>query len=445
MELLRETFGKDFSWGVSSAAYQIEGAYQKNGKGISIWDDFVKQKGKIINNAHANVSCDFYHNYTQDLTLMRSMNIRNYRFSLSWSRIFPSGTGQINKEGVDFYNRILDFCLELEITPWITLYHWDLPLNLEQKGGWTNREVVHWFGEYVQFCVKTFGDRVKNWMVLNEPMVFTGAGYFLGIHAPGKKGLNSFLAAVHHAALCQAEGGRIIRSMGQSKIGTTFSCSHIDAYSTDAQDTLAARRVDALLNRTFVEPLMGLGYPVKDLRVLQRMEQFIKDGDESRLKFEMDFLGVQNYTREVVAHSYFIPLLQAKIVKANMRNVNRTLMNWEVYPESMYRMIKQFAAYDANKELIITENGSAFADEVLDGEINDTGRKEYLQDYLQEVLRAQEEGINVKGYFVWTFTDNFEWAEGYHPAFGLVHVDFITQKRTVKSSGHWYSKFLSQD
>ena len=444
MELRRDDFGKDFAWGVSTAAYQIEGAHLTSGKGISIWDEFVRRKGKILNNAHANVSCDFYHNYPQDLALMRAMNIPNYRFSVSWSRIFPEGTGMPNKAGIDFYNRVIDFCLELEIEPWITLYHWDLPLELEKRGGWTNRQVIDWFDHYVSFCVKTFGDRVKKWMVLNEPMVFTGAGYFLGVHAPGRKGLNTFLAALHHAALSQAEGGRIIRSADSAaRIGTTFSCSHIDPLTNDEQDVLAAKKIDALLNRTFVEPLLGMGYPLKELKVLQRLESFVQDGDEARLQFDMDFIGVQNYTREVVAHSYFTPLLQAKIVKASLRNVETTLMNWEVYPESIYYMLHQFGRYSNAPQIIVTENGSAFYDELRDGAINDVKRKHYLQEYLRQVLRARHEGVQVNGYFVWTFTDNFEWAEGYHPAFGLVHVDFDTQKRTVKASGLWYSRFLS--
>src|SRR5687768_9722960 len=252
----RKLFAEEFAWGVASSAYQIEGAHNQHGKGLSIWDDFTARKGVINNNQHGNAACDFYNNYHHDLTLMRSLNIRHYRFSISWSRIFPDGTGVVNKAGVDFYNRVIDFCLELEIEPWITLYHWDLPLELEKKGGWTNREIINWFTEYVSFCIKAFGDRVKHWIVLNEPMVFTGAGYFLGIHAPGRKSLSSFFAAAHHAAMCQAEGGRIIRSInGKLKIGTTFSCSHIDSLTNDMQDLIAAKKVDTLLNRTFIEPL----------------------------------------------------------------------------------------------------------------------------------------------------------------------------------------------
>ncbi len=277
----REEFGSDFKWGISTAAHQIEGAYNADGKGASIWDVFANTKGKTLNNQNANTSCNFYNQYAKDITLMYQLGIPNFRFSISWSRIFAAGTGAVNKSGVDFYNRVIDLCVELEVEPWITLYHWDLPFELEKKGGWVNREIINWFGDYVHFCIKAFGDRVKHWMILNEPMVFTGAGYFLGIHAPGKKGLGNFLASAHHAALCQAEGGRIIRSVrNDCKIGSTFSCSHIEPLHNTGYDVAAAIKVDALLNRMFIEPLLGLGYPVKDLSLLNRLGAFVKNGDE---------------------------------------------------------------------------------------------------------------------------------------------------------------------
>jgi beta-glucosidase len=442
----KKDFGEDFAWGTSTAAYQTEGAHDLDLKGKSIWDVFTATKGKITGGHNGNTACDFYHKYACDIALMSQLNITNFRFSLSWSRIMPFGTGPVNTKGVDFYNKVIDFCLECGIEPWITLYHWDLPYELEKKGGWTNRQIVDWFTTYVQVCVKKFGDRVKNWMVLNEPMVFTGAGYFLGVHAPGRKGLANFLPAVHHAALCQAEGGRIIKSMlGDSKVGTTFSCSYVEPYRKIERDVLAAKRVDVLLNRLFVEPLAGLGYPVKDLKLLQRLEMFVKDGDEKRLAFDMDFIGVQNYTRELVKYSLFTPFLFAKIVKANERNVDHTVMNWEIYPEAMYQMLNRFSKYKCFKELIVTENGAAFPDTVVDNAVNDEHRKRFLQQNIQQVLRAKQKGINVTGYFVWSFTDNFEWAEGFHPRFGLVHVDFETQKRTVKASGHWYSHLLKSE
>ncbi len=432
---------EQFYWGVSTAAYQVEGAHDTQGKGPSIWDEFTHTKGKIYKGQNADVSCDFYHNYAKDIGLMSQMNISNYRFSLSWSRLFPQGNGTINPKGVEFYNRVIDFCLDLGIEPWITLYHWDLPYALELKGGWTNRDIVNWFAEYVVQCVKLFGHRVKHWMVLNEPMVFTGAGYFLGIHAPGRKGLNNFLAATHHAALCQAEGIRVIKSFyTDCKVGTTFSCSLIEPLTNSDNDISAAIRVDVLANRLFVEPLCGLGYPVKDLKLLNRLEPFIKDGDEQKLAADADFIGIQNYTREVVRHSLLTPLLWAQVVKASKRNVPFTEMNWEVYPTAIYAMLQQFSRY--GKEMIVTENGAAFEDRLVGGNVQDTQRTTYLQNHISEVLRARREGIRVNGYFVWSFIDNFEWAEGYRPRFGLVHCDFQTQKRTIKASGHWYANFL---
>lgn len=444
MSFCKDCFGPDFNWGVSTAAYQIEGAYNTDGKGLSIWDVFTNTKGKIRLNENANTACDFYHRYTQDLAMMRLMHITNYRFSIAWPRILPNGTrDKINYAGIDFYNRLIDFSLELGITPWVTLYHWDLPYELEKRGGWNNREVLHWFEDYVALCIKKFGDRVKHWMVLNEPMAFTGAGHFFGIHAPGKKGLSNFLSAAHHAALCQAEGGRIIKSMrSDCKVGTTFSASHIEPLTQLEEDVAAAKKVDALMNRLFIEPLLGLGYPTEDVRVLQRINQFIWPGDEAKLAFDMDFIGLQNYTREIVKHSFYTPFVKAQIVKAQQRKVVTTSMNWEVYPESIYQVLKKYATYPNMPEILVTENGAAFPDAVENGAVHDDQRKQYLQTHLEEVLRAQREGVNVKGYFVWTFLDNFEWAEGYHPRFGLVHVDFKTQKRIIKDSGNWYRQFL---
>ncbi|WP_034256842.1 GH1 family beta-glucosidase [Adhaeribacter aquaticus] len=444
-ELHKEAFGKDFKWGVSTAAYQIEGAHQADGKGASIWDHFTGIKGKILNNHNGNNACDFYNRYHSDLNLMRELHIPNFRFSLSWSRILPQGVGQINYKGVDYYQRIIDHCLENNIEPWVTLYHWDLPLALEQKGGWANRDVVSWFEEYAQLCADKFGDRVRNWMVLNEPMVFVGAGYFLGKHAPGRRGIKSFLSATHHAALCQAAGGRILKaSLPHAKVGTTFSCSHLEPYRDLERDKKATLRVDAILNRLFLEPALGLGYPFQEVKSLKRITDFFKAGDEDLLPFDFDFIGVQNYTREVVKYSLFTPFIQASLVPANKRKVVHTAMNWEVYPEAIYHMLHKFQAYPKVKKIIITENGAAFPDVLINGNVQDSQRLQYLQQYLKQILRAKQEGVKVDGYFVWTFTDNFEWAEGYNPRFGLVYVDFETQERYVKASGQWYSNFLKQ-
>ncbi|KUY17444.1 beta-glucosidase [Elizabethkingia miricola] len=443
MLLTKEAFGKDFIWGVSTAAYQIEGAHNLDGKGPSVWDKFVQKRNKIFRNHTGDIACDHYNRYIDDLYLMHSMNIRNYRFSVSWSRILPEGTGRINQAGIDFYNKLIDLSLDLGITPWITLYHWDLPHSLEVKGGWTNRDVKDWFSDYVAICVKNFGDRVKNWMVLNEPTVFSAAGYFFGVHAPGRKSIEGFLAAAHHATLAQAHGARVIKALQpESNVGTTFSCSHVEPYTNREKDIKAAKKADLLLNRLFIEPLLGMGYPVNEIKTLRRIEKYIKQNDEQDLKFDMDFIGIQNYTREIIRYAMFVPFLQAKIVNAKDRNVEMTAMKWEVYPESIYHILKKFQAYENIPPLIITENGAAFPDTLQNNRVHDPKRLQYMQNILQQVLRAKQEGVNVNGYFVWTFLDNFEWAEGYHPRFGLVHVDFQTQQRTVKASGHWYADFI---
>ena len=443
MSLHSKDFGKDFIWGVSTSAYQIEGAHDKDFKGASIWDEFSNKKKNIALNHNGNTACNFYHHYVEDLKLMHSLGIRNFRFSISWSRILPYGKGLVNLKGIDFYNKLINECLKLCITPWVTLYHWDLPLELEKQGGWTNRDIIAWFSDYVALCVKSFGDRVTHWMILNEPMVFTGAGYFLGVHAPGKKGLANFLAATHHTVLCQAEGARVIKSMyPNAQVGTTFSCSHIEPYTQTSRDIDAAKRIDVLLNRLFIEPSLGLGYPYNRLPLINRIEKYMKAGDEKLLAFDFDFIGIQNYTREIVKYSFFTPFFKASLVKAEKRNVPLTAMNWEIYPDGIYHILKKYNEYIGIKKIIITENGAAFNDKLVDGKINDTNRINFYEEYINQVLKAKQEGVKVDGYFSWSFIDNFEWAEGYAPRFGLVYVDFETQRRTLKESAHWFKSFL---
>ncbi|WDF58601.1 GH1 family beta-glucosidase [Flavobacterium sp. KACC 22758] len=442
--LNKNQFGEDFLWGVSTAAFQIEGAHDSDGKGSSIWDVFTSQKGKIKNGHHALTACDFYNSYQNDIDLIRELNIPNFRFSISWPRIMPTGVHPVNQAGIDYYNKIIDSLLASGIEPWITLYHWDLPHALEVKGGWTNRESVNWFSEYVEVCVQYFGDRVKNWMVINEPSVFTGAGYFLGIHAPGKKGITNYLKAMHHVTLATAAGARILRNkVPEANIGTTFSCTHIEPATESAKDVEAAKRVDTLLNRTFIEPILGLGYPQKDLPVLKKLNNYILEDDLNNLDFDFDFIGLQCYTREVVKSSILTPYIGAELVSAEKRNVISTEMGWEVYPPALYHVLEKFNKYDKIKKIIITENGAAFPDTVTNGKVFDIKRTHYIQDHLEQILKAKKNGLNVEGYFVWSLTDNFEWAEGYNARFGLIHVDFETQKRTIKNSGLWFKDFLS--
>jgi beta-glucosidase len=443
-QLNKSLFGENFKWGVSTAAFQIEGATDADGKGLSIWDAFTAKKGKILNGHKADVACDFYNNYKADIDLVKQLNIPNFRFSISWTRLLPNGTGEVNQAGADYYNQVIDYCITQGIEPWVTVYHWDLPQVLEDKGGWTNRDMIEWFTKFTAVCAEHFGDRVKYWMVMNEPSVFSGAGYFFGIHAPGRTGLKNFLPAIHHIVLSMAAGAKKLRELlpPGAEIGTTFSCSYIEPRSNSKRDLKAAHVADALVNRLFIEPVLGLGYPVNDIPVLKGLEKFYRAGDEQNMHFDFDFIGMQNYTREIVRYSFFTPYINASLVKAKDRNVDTTAMGWEVYPPAIYHILKKFNAYPQIRKILITENGAAFPDQVVDGTVNDPKRTLYLQNHLQQVLKAKQEGCKVEGYFIWTLTDNFEWAEGYHPRFGLIYVNFDTQDRIVKSSGKWYSDFL---
>jgi beta-glucosidase len=444
-ELKRMDFGADFIWGTATASYQIEGAWNVDGKGESIWDHFVHNTKKVKTRETGDIADDFYHLYNSDIELMHKMNIPASRFSLSWPRILPQGTGTVNQKGIDFYNRVIDKCLKENVTPWITCYHWDLPQALQEKGGWMNRDIIQWFEEYVEICARNFGDRVKNWMVINEPLSFTLGGQLLGMHAPGKVGFKSFYSSVHHVTMAQAAGGRILREhVKDGKIGTTFSCAPVDGWKYTPANIKAAKRVDVVANRLFIEPALGMGYPVKDLPALKHVLKYMRPGDEEKIKFDFDFIGVQNYTRMMAKHFALLPIVHALQIKPEKLGHDLTEMHWEVYPEGMYRIIKQFAAYKGVKEIIITENGAAVKDELVNGEINDVKRLQYIKDYLKYVLKAKKEGINVTGYFIWSFLDNFEWAEGYRPRLGIVGVDFKTQQRTVKASGKWYAEFLKQ-
>lgn len=444
-QLSVKDFDDPFFWGVAMAAAQNEGAWNEEGRGPSIWDVFARRQGKIKGKAKPYVSNDFYHRFKDDLLLVKALGFNSFRFSLSWSRILPEGSGKINQAGLQFYHKLIDECLKQDITPFITLYHWDLPQALEQKGGWASPLMNRWFIKYATVCAEAFGGKAKNWVVLNEPFGFTTLGYMLGKHAPGKTGLNNFLKAVHHAALAQADGGRVLRSIIKNAyIGTSFSCSEVRAHTNNPDDTEAARKTDILLNRLFIEPLLGKGYPNENFKLIERLELVNKSWKYTeQLRFDMDFIGLQNYFPVVVKHSPFIPYVNATEVKAAARKVPHTAMGWEISPTSFYNMLKRYWKYGAVKEIIVTESGAFFPDKIINGQIADVQRMEYHQQYLQALLHAKKDGVKINGYMAWTLTDNFEWSEGYHARFGLVHVDFKTQLRTVKQSGYWFRDFLN--
>lgn len=437
-------FPKNFKWGVTISAYQNEGEWNTYGKGNSIWDTFTNHDD--FKKENGNDATLFYHHYFEDIKRAKDLNLDVFRFSLSWARIFPDGIGEINTEGVTFYHNVIKSCIELDIEPWITLYHWDLPEALENKGGWTNRKILDWFTEYVDFCTKEYGSVVKNWIVLNEPMSFIGLGYFMGMHAPGRKGIHNFLPASHHATLCQSIGGRIIRKNTKNAfVGTTFSCSAVKPINRFARNKRASIRIDALLNRFFIEPALGLGYPIDAIPGLRLIKKYFKEGDEDLMKFDFDFIGIQYYFRIVAKHSLFPPILFAKEIPAMKRNVAINNMGMEIYPKGMLKVLKKFNAYKNIPDIYITESGVCFDDPLIKEEVKDKKRIKYYKKTFYYTLKAIQKNINVKGYLVWTLVDNFEWAEGTKARFGLYYTDFTTQRRYIKKSGIWLQQFLKKN
>jgi beta-glucosidase len=430
---------ENFTWGVATSAYQTEGAWNLDGKADSIWDTFTNAKD--FKKGNGNTATDFYHKYEADILHIKELNIKAFRFSLSWSRIFPLGIGVPNAKGVEFYHKVIDCCIKNGIEPWLTVYHWDLPQALENLGGWTNREILNWFAFFTEFCTKEYGQKVKYWIVLNEPMSFVGLGYFMGIHAPGRRGLNNFLPAAHHATLCQAIGGRIIRkNVPEANIGTAFSCSQVSPHTRF--DRQAAKRLDALLNRFFIEPTLGLGYPTDAITGLKNIEKYIKPGDADLMKFDFDFIGLQYYFRIVAEYSLYPPILYANEIPAEKRQVKTNNMGMEIYPKGLYKMLKKFSKYEGVKQIYITESGVCFDDELSEGQVIDNERIKYFKKTFKIAAKAIKTGINLKGYFIWTLVDNFEWADGFRPRFGIIYNDFETQIRTIKQSGRWLRDFF---
>lgn len=441
---------KDFAWGAAISAAQTESANDVGGKGPSIWDEFcdrrkgiVRKRGMIRNNDHISGASDFYTHYKADIDLLKKIGFRHFRFSIAWSRVLPDGV-TVNQAGVQFYKDVVGYCIEQGITPWITLYHWDLPLALEQQGGWASRSILKHFERFAELCVRSL-PTVRNWIIMNEPSVFLGAGYLFGIHAPGKKRFSVFLAATHHALLSIGQVYRHLKQIDPGlNIGSSFSFTHIEPFDDSARHIKAAAMADLLINRFFFEPLIGLGYPEGGPARLKQIKRYMLPGDEELLHTPLDFIGIQTYTREVFKHNPYNPFLRIKHVPATERSLDLTAMHWEMHPESLYHSIMKVHGYKLKVPLLVTENGAAFDDRPIFGRIHDTARIHYFQTHINEMMRAQSEGARVEGYFAWSLIDNFEWAEGYHPRFGLVYVDFETKERILKDSARWFMRFLSE-
>lgn len=443
-------FGEHFYWGASISAAQTESAALIDGKGLSIWDEFCEpkknfflSKHRIKNKHHIQESSDFYFHYEADILRLKQLGFKHFRFSIAWSRIYPDGE-TLNPSGIDFYKKVIDTCLKNNIEPWVTLYHWDLPATLEKKGGWTNPEIINWFELFATTCINSFKE-IKHWMILNEPSVFVGAGYFFGIHAPGKKGFENFIKAMHHANLCIHHIFKVIKNINPDlKVGSTFSFTHIEGLNQDIKHQKAAEIADTLINRLFFEPILGLGYPTEQLKIFNKKYFNLIKKEEESLKTPLDFIGIQNYTREIFKYNPFNPFLKIKQIEAHKRTSELTAMNWEIHPPSIYEVLKKINNYQSNIPIIVTENGIALNDQINDNSIQDSQRIAFYQSHLEQVLKAKNEGIDIQGYFAWSLLDNFEWAEGYYPRFGLIHVDFETKHRTIKESGHWFREFLGE-
>jgi beta-glucosidase len=445
-------FPKGFFWGAATAAYQIEGAWNEDGKGESIWDRFAHTPGKINNGDTGDVACDSYHRWRTDIALMKATNLTSYRFSISWPRIQPSGSGVANGKGIDYYSRLVDALLEARIRPMVTLYHWDLPQALEDAGGWPNRDMVGRFADYVQIVAQALGDRVSDWILFNEPAAFVDLGYLEGMHAPGRKSLLDFLAATHVVNLAQGSGFRALKARRpSSRVGTAFSMSPCEPATNSDEDRVAAERAHAITNVWFLEPALHGTYP-RALTFLPETAMGIKAGDMEKTRAPLDFIGINLYYRTIASAPSAIEraahaqnwLFPVKLQEG--REGPKTDIRWEVWPKAMYDMVTRITR-DYNRPVIeITESGCSFNDGPdASGEIRDTRRIQYHREYLAALGRAISEGADVRGYHAWSLLDNFEWAEGFSQRFGLSYVDFKTQKRTIKDSGRWYAKVASEN
>jgi len=436
------TLPDEFVWGAATAAYQIEGAVREDGRGESIWDRFSHTPGKIANGDTGDVACDHYHLWQQDIELMSQLGLGAYRFSVSWPRVLPHGWGQVNAAGLDFYERLVDGLLAAGIEPWITLYHWDLPVRLDDAGGWTSRDTAKALAEFADVVTNRLGDRVKHWLTVNEPWVISVLGYGLGIHAPGHRSWREAVAAAHHVMLGHGWTVPVIRShVSESQVGIALNPTTIYPGSDLERDLEASIREDGLRNRLWLDPLAGRDYPEDMVELFGDLMPEIEPGDMEAIAAPIDFLGVNYYSPSYVVDDPGAAPLRVRGV--DRPELEHTAMGWIVQPAAFTeQLIRLHTDYNLGP-LYITENGAACDDPFPDeGFVADPRRTRYLHDHLEAILEARSAGAPVEGYFAWSLMDNFEWAEGFAKRFGLVHVDFATQQRIIKQSGRWYGRVV---
>jgi len=445
------SFPKNFVWGTATASYQVEGGAFDDGKGPSVWDMFCRQPGKIFEGNTGDVSCDHYHKYKEDARLMGQIGLKGYRFSISWPRVIPDGTGKVNAKGLAFYDRLVDALLENGVQPWVTLFHWDYPYALYNRGGWLNRDSSDWFAEYTKVIVEKLSDRVTHWMTLNEPQVFIDAGHRIGRHAPGLQlSLADLLLAAHNTLLSHGKAVQVIRSRAKAK--PTIGAAPVGVTSFPASDTprdieAARRRMFSITqkdfgnNTWFADPMVWGNYPEDGLALFGNDVPAFPAGDMKTICQPLDFWGANVYQGQVVRASgksgYELPAVD--------EGPALTTMGWRMTPPALY-WGPRFLYERYKLPIVITENGTAVCEwPSLDGKVHDSQRIDFLNRYLREVKRAIDDGVKINGYFLWTLMDNFEWAHGYSQRFGIIYVDFATKKRILKDSALWYKDIIASN
>ncbi|WMI67149.1 GH1 family beta-glucosidase [Mangrovimonas sp. YM274] len=452
-------FPKDFVWGSATSSYQIEGAWNTDGRGPSIWDAFCQIPGKVFEGDTGDVACDHYHKMKEDVALMKQMGLTAYRFSISWSRIFPQGRGEINEKGIQFYSELIDELLANDIEPWVTLYHWDLPLALQlEMDGWLNKDITDVFVHYAQLCFERFGDRVKHWITFNEAWVVAILGYGQGVFAPGRISNTEPYLAGHHILIAHAKAVQLYRTKFQKeqegKIGITNNCDWREPLTDAVEDQKAAQRALEFFLAWFADPIYFGKYPkCMEDRLGDRLPKFTEE-ERQMLLGSTDFFGLNHYTtmlaseaKQINAGSVYGNGGLSEDQDVNLAldpNWELTEMQWAVVPWGCRKLLHWISDRYDHPNIVITENGCAYDDQIVNGEVNDEKRVEFFKGYLEECAIAIEEGVNLTGYFAWSFMDNFEWASGYSKRFGMHYVDFDTLERTPKASAKWFADFLKQ-
>lgn len=437
------TAAPGFLWGAATSAYQVEGSPLADGAGPSIWHRFSHSPGHTDNGDTGDVACDHYRRWPEDIALMRDLGLQAYRFSIAWGRILPEGTGRVNPAGLDHYDRVVDGLLEAGIQPLITLYHWDLPAALDDRGGWLNPDVAHWFADYAATVYRALDDRVRLWVTLNEPWVVMDGGYLNGAHAPGHSSVFEAPRVSHNLLRAHAEAVRAYRSEGQHEIGLVVNLEPHPPASDRPEDVAAARRLDAHMNRHYLDPVFRGEYPEELSEIFGAGWPEFPEADLDAITEPFDFLGINYYTRRVTRHDPSSPPVYAS--GEHQPRSAYTEMGWEVWPESLRETLRWVHGRYGDIPLYITENGAAFYDPpTADGPVlDDPLRVAYYSQHIGKALEAVREGIPVRGYFAWSLLDNFEWSLGYSRRFGIVHVDFETQRRTPKASARLYSDIIA--